>query len=155
SMTRSNVFASSSSVASSARSTKLALASLSVAALVALALAGHLGYDMAYALLWGDQLAHGHLPTLEGPFAPTPHPLANLLGMVVAPLGRPASADAFRIVIALSLGAVGVAAYRLGARLFGAAGGALAALVLVTRPELVAATLRGSIDIPALALTLF
>src|SRR3954453_13579665 len=116
---------------------------------------GHDGYDMAYALLWGDELWHGRLPELESAFAPTPHPLANLLGLVVAPLGRPAGADAFRLVIALSFGALGVAAFDVGRRLFdSAAAGVLAAALLLTRPALLAGALRGSIDIPALALTL-
>jgi hypothetical protein len=74
---------------------------------------------------------------------------------VVAPLGRPAGADAFRLVIALSFGALGVAAFDVGRRLFdSAAAGVLAAALLLTRPALLAGALRGSIDIPALALTL-
>lgn len=134
-------------------------ARFAIAAAVALAfwlaVRGHDGYDLAYALLWGDALAHGSLPDLRSPYAPTPHPLANALGALVAPFGRPLSADLFRLVTVLALGAVGVAAFDLGRRLFGAGAGVLAALVLVTRPALVAGALRGSIDIPALALTLF
>ena len=98
----------------------------------------------------------GGCRTLDTPFAPTPHPLSNLLGLVVAPLGRPAGADAFRLVIALSFAATGVAAFDVARRLFdSAAAGALAAVLLLTRPALLAGALRGSIDIPALALTLF
>ena len=103
----------------------------------------------------GASSFNGELPDLETPFAPTPHPLSNLLGALVAPLGRPAGAEAFRLVIAVSLGAMAVAAYDVGRQLFNAPAGLLAALVLVTRPALVAGALRGSIDIPALALTLF
>ena len=90
----------------------------SPATLVGLALwvlvRGHDGYDMAYALLWGDELWHGRLPELESAFAPTPHPLSNLLGLLVAPFGRPGGAEAFRLAIALSFGATGVAAFASG-----------------------------------------
>lgn len=119
------------------------------------AVRGHDGYDLAYALLWGDALAHGSLPDLRSAFAPTPHPLANALGALLAPFGRPLSADLFRLVTILSLGAVAVAAFDLGRRLFGVGAGVLAAVVVITRPALVAGALRGSIDLPALALTLF
>ena len=138
-----------------ARASPSVAAALALGALLWLTVRGHDGYDLAYALLWGDELAHGRLPDLETPFAPTPHPLSNLLGALVAPLGRPAGAEAFRLVIAVSLGAMAVAAYDVGRQLFNAPAGLLAALVLVTRPALVAGALRGSIDIPALALTLF
>ena len=141
--------------------TRLARASPSVAAAFALGallwltVRGHDGYDLAYALLWGDELWQGQTPSLRGPFAPTPHPLANLLGVLFAPLGRPASADAFRLVIAISLGACAVAAFDVARRLFDSTlAGVLAAALIVTRPALVAASLRGSIDVPALALTL-
>ena len=40
---------------------------------------GPIGYDTSYALLWGDQLAHAHLPDYVALHAPTPHPLANLV----------------------------------------------------------------------------
>jgi hypothetical protein len=53
---------------------------------VVLALAfgpSYLGYDAAWSAVWGAQLAGGHLPAYEIAFAPTPHPLANL---VAAPL---------------------------------------------------------------------
>jgi hypothetical protein len=71
---------------------------------------GHDGYDLDYALLWGGQLLHAHVPSLSGPFAPTPHPLANLAGLLVAPLRRPAGADVLLGAVELSLGAAGVAA---------------------------------------------
>ena len=49
--------------------------------------AGFLNYDTAYWLLWGGDLAHGALPDFDVPVAPTPHPLATLLGVVLTPLG--------------------------------------------------------------------
>ena len=47
---------------------------------------GLVNYDTLYALVWGDQLAGGELPQLEGPVVPTPHPLANLAGVLLAPV---------------------------------------------------------------------
>ncbi len=47
---------------------------------------GYVGYDAMYSLLWGDEIAHGRAPNFEAPVAPTPHPLANLLGAMLSPL---------------------------------------------------------------------
>ncbi len=154
-MTRSSASGTSSSAASTARWIRPFLASLSVGFALWILVRGHDGYDLAYALLWGDQLFHGQLPAFASAYAPTPHPLANLVGLLVAPLGRPAGGEAFRLLICISLGATAVGAFQVGRRLFGTPAGVLAAVVLVTRPALVASALRGSIDIPALALTLF
>ena len=55
-----------------------------VAAGVVLALAygpSYLGYDAAWALVWGADLAGGQLPGYEAAFAPTPHPLANAIAL--------------------------------------------------------------------------
>src|ERR1700716_955836 len=46
---------------------------------------GH--YDTLYALAWGGQLSRGQAPTYDIPIAPTPHPLLEVLGVVLAPLG--------------------------------------------------------------------
>lgn len=129
-----------------------------VLATVALALAmwaaygaGYVGYDQLYSLLWGDDLAEGRLPGYEAPRAPTPHPLANLIGLALAPLGDGAL-DALKALSLLSFGALGVAAYLLGARLLSPAAGALFAALLLTRPALVNQALIASIDIQFLAL---
>jgi hypothetical protein len=132
----------------------LAAAAVLAAGLWVLA-GGHVGYDAQYALIWGRQLAHGQAPALVGAYAPTPHPLANLLAAIVAPVGRDAASETFGVVLAASLGAVAVAAWRLGRTSFGAAAGVLAAIVVVSRPSLIGSALHASIDVPALALTLF
>ena len=128
------------------------------AATAALALAmwalygsGSVGYDQLYSLLWGDELAEGRLPGYEAPRAPTPHPLANLIGLVLAPLGD-GSLDALKAFSLLSFAALGVAAYLLGARLLSPAAGVLSAALLLTRPSLVNQALIASIDIQFLAL---
>lgn len=112
---------------------------------------GSVGYDQLYSLLWGDDLAEGRLPGYEAPRAPTPHPLANLLGLVLAPLGD-GSLGALKAVSLLSFAALGVAAFVLGRRLFSAAVGALFAALLMTRPALVNQAMIASIDVPFLAL---
>ena len=95
-----------------------AAAALLIGLLLWVTIRGHDGYDLAYALLWGDELFHRQALSLRAPLAPTPHPLTNLLGVLVAPFGPPAGADAFRLVIALSFGAGVVAATDVGRRLF-------------------------------------
>lgn len=107
---------------------------------------GTLGYDAAWALLWGEQLARGELPDLDAAGAPTPHPLANVVSAV---LSDPA------LVLAaswLAFGALGVAAYALGAALYSRWVGGLFAALLLTRPLLVLEAGQGVIDIPFLAL---
>ena len=76
-------------------------------ALVAWALvgAGFLNYDTAYSLLWGGDVAHLRRPDFDVPVAPTPHPLATLLGVILTPFGD--FGQTLWVVIAfLSLGAL-------------------------------------------------
>jgi hypothetical protein len=114
---------------------------------------GSVGYDQAYTLLWGDDLAEGRLPGYEAPRAPTPHPLPNLVGMLLSPLGD-GSLEALKALSLISFAALAVAAYALGKRLFSPAVGVLFALLVVTRPSLVNQALIASIDVPFLALVL-
>jgi hypothetical protein len=115
--------------------------------------AGFLNYDTAYSLLWGGDLAHGRLPDFGVPLAPTPHPLATLLGILLTPLG--AAAQPFWVVLAfLSLGALGWLTYELGAYWFGPAAGAVAALVILTRIPVLSFGVRAYVDIPYVALVL-
>ena len=93
-------------------------------ALVAWALvgAGFLNYDTAYSLLWGGDLAHGRQPDFSVPLAPTPHPLATALGIVLTPFGD-AGQTLWVVLAFLALGALGWLTYELGAHWFGAGGG--------------------------------
>jgi hypothetical protein len=119
----------------------------------ALVRAGFLNYDTAYALLWGGDLAHGRLPDYDVPLAPTAHPLATLLGVVLTPLGD--GGQLVWVAVAfLALGAVGWLAYELGAHWFGPAAGAVAALVILTRVPLLSFGVRAYVDIPYVALAL-
>ena len=48
---------------------------------------GFPNYDTIYALVWGRELAHGVSPDYGAALPPTPHPLADLLGLITTPLG--------------------------------------------------------------------
>ncbi len=127
----------------------LVLAALALAALVALAFGGHafVNYDTAYALLWGGDLAAGRTPDLEIALAPTPHPLANVLGIVATPA-------AAEVAVLLSVGACGVLLFALGRRWFGTVAGVAAAAFFLTREPVLSFGLRAYVDLPYLALVL-
>jgi hypothetical protein len=112
---------------------------------------GHAGYDAAWALVWGDDLASGRAPDFEAPVAPTPHPLANVVSALLAPLGDGAETAVVALSF-LALAALGWVVFRLGEALYSPWVGALAGLVVVTRPLLVAETKQAVIDVPFLAL---
>lgn len=115
---------------------------------------GFVNYDTLYALAWGGQLSRGSTPAYGVPIAPTPHPLAEALGVVLAPLGPH---GAIEVTIALAFIALAVCAwivYELGAQWFGRAAGALAALLLITRVPVISYGVRAYVDIPYLALVL-
>jgi hypothetical protein len=120
-----------------------------VAGLIALLFGGHafVNYDTAYALLWGDDLAHGRTPDLELDLAPTPHPLANLAGMVLQPGGA-------ELLAFVWLGLCGWLIFRLGQEWFGVAAGVVAALLFLTREPVLSFGLRAYVDLPYLALVL-
>jgi len=110
------------------------------AAIGALALAlwlawghGFANYDALYSLIWGREMAHGHSPSFDVSLAPTPHPLANLVGLALAPFSPRAGQAVLVVVAFVSLGVVGWLVYALTAKWFGVAAGVLAALLFVTR----------------------
>jgi hypothetical protein len=114
---------------------------------------GFANYDAAYALVWGRDLARGDLPRYDVPVSPTPHPLTNLLGAILSPLGD--GAETALVVIAfLALGALAALTYVLGARWFGRAAGALAAAIVITRQPILSFGARAYLDIPYVVLVL-
>ena len=127
---------------------KLALIPLLGAVLFGL-FSGHafINYDTAYALLWGGDLASGELPDIELPLSPTPHPLANLAGMVVTP----GMADVLSYVF---LALAGFLVFRLGDEWFGPVAGGAAALLFLTREPVLSFGLRAYVDVPFLCLVL-
>jgi hypothetical protein len=115
---------------------------------------GFANYDTLYALAWGGQLSRGQLPSYEVAIAPTPHPLLELLGVLLAPLGAGAAEE---VVIALGFLALSGCAwlvYELGAQWFGRGAGALAALILLTRVPLISYGVRAYVDVPYLLFVL-
>jgi hypothetical protein len=115
---------------------------------------GFVNYDTLYALTWGGQLSRGSTPAYWIPVAPTPHPLVEMAGVLLAPLGPHGVLDVTVALAFLALAACAWVVYALGAHWFGRAAGALAALLLVTRVPLVSYGVRAYIDIPYLLLVL-
>jgi hypothetical protein len=114
---------------------------------------GFPNYDTIYALVWGRELAHGESPDYGAALPPTPHPLADLLGLVTTPLGDGAIAVTM-IAAYLSLGLIGYLVYRLGALWFDRWIGAVAALIVLTRAPFLSNGLRAYVDLPYIALCL-
>ena len=115
---------------------------------------GFANYDTLYALAWGGQLSRGDLPAYGVPIAPTPHPLVEVLGIVLAPLGPHAVQQIAVALGFIALSACGWVIYRLGAQWFGWAAGALAALIFLTRVPVLSDGVRAYIDLPYLAFVL-
>src|SRR5215218_10826616 len=113
--------------------------------------AGNIGYDTYYALIWGDQLSEGTLPTYTAFRSPTPHPLANIVGFLLTPLGDGAE-EATTVITLLAFAGLAVAAFALGRALVSWPVGVVFAAVLLTRPLLVEQALSTSVDVPFLAL---
>src|SRR5271163_1022724 len=87
---------------------------------------GFVNYDTLYGLVWGQQAAHGHTPTYDVPIAPTPHPLVEVVGFVLAPFG-PSAMQSITVALGfLALAGCGVVLYKLGALWFGRAAGLIA-----------------------------
>ncbi|MEK6276616.1 MAG: hypothetical protein AABM29_01185 [Actinomycetota bacterium] len=115
---------------------------------------GFPNYDTVYALVWGEQLAQGISPEYGAPLPPTPHPLADLWGMAVAPVGATFASDATTVVAYLALGAIAYLVYRLGTLWFDRPIGVVAALIVLTRAPFLSNGLRAYVDLPYIALAL-
>jgi hypothetical protein len=114
---------------------------------------GFPNYDTIYALVWGRELAHGVSPDYGAALPPTPHPLADLLGLVATPLGDGAI-DLTMVIAYASLGVVGYLVYRLGSLWFDRPIGVVAALIVLTRAPFLSNGLRAYVDLPYIALCL-
>lgn len=114
---------------------------------------GFPNYDTIYALVWGRELAHGVSPDYGAALPPTPHPLADLLGLIATPLGNGAI-DVTMVIAYLALGLTGYLVYRLGSLWFDRPIGALAALIVLTRAPFLSNGLRAYVDLPYIALAL-
>jgi len=110
-------------------------------------------YDTLYALFWGNELAHGDGPAY-GARTPTPHPLGDLWGAVVSPLGTGGATTATTVLAYLALATVVYLVYRLAAVWFDRPIGVLAALLVLTRVPFLSNGLRAFVDLPYIALVL-
>ncbi len=115
---------------------------------------GFANYDTLYALAWGGQLARGQTPAYAVAIAPTPHPLLELAGLVLYPLGPRAVVDVVVALGFLALAGCALVIYRLGESWFSRAAGALAALIFITRVPVLSYGVRAYVDIPYLLLIL-
>ena len=114
---------------------------------------GFPNYDTIYSLLWGRELGEGLSPDRGAALPPTPHPLAELFGLLASPLGD--GAVGLTMVVAyLSLGLIGYLVYRLGALWFDRPVGAVAAAIVLTRAPFLSNGLRAYVDLPYIALCL-
>lgn len=114
---------------------------------------GFPNYDTIYALVWGRELAHGVSPDYGAALPPTPHPLADLLGLVATPIG--VGAITVTMVVAyVSLALCGYLVYRLGTLWFDRWIGIVAAAIVLTRAPFLSNGLRAYVDLPYIALCL-
>jgi hypothetical protein len=109
---------------------------------------GFVNYDTLYALAWGGQLARGQTPAYGVAIAPTPHPLLELLGLVLSPLPPRVVCDVTIALAFLALAACGWVLYRLGSTWFGRGAGALAAVLFLTRVPVLSYGVRAYADVP-------
>ncbi len=108
-------------------------------------------YDSFYALLWGRDLLHLHLPDFRVYRGPTEHPLAIAFGMLCSIFGQGGA----RLMILGSIGSFVAAVagmYRLGRLCFGPVVGLIAALLLLSRFFVENLAAQGYLDISYLAL---
>lgn len=123
-------------------------------ALRIIAAVGFANYDTLYALAWGGQLSRGSTPAYDVPIAPTPHPLVELLGLGLSPFGPRGVEDITVALGFLALSGCGWVLYRLGAQWFGRPAGVLAAVIFLTRAEVLSYGVRAYIDVPYVLLVL-
>lgn len=131
----------------------LAFIAIVSAVLLAIFPKGFPNYDTIYYLLWGREIAEGLSPDYGAPLAPTPHPLYDLLGAILSPLGDGAITVA--VVLAyISLGLLAWLVYRLGTEWLNRPIGLLAAFLVMTSAPVLSNGLRAYIDIPYMVLCL-
>src|SRR3984885_2360504 len=108
-------------------------------------------YDSFYALLWGRDLLHLHLPDFSVYRGPTEHPLAIAFGMLCSIFGQGGARLMVLGSIASFVAAV-AGMYRLGRLCFGPVVGLVAALLLLSRFFIENLAAQGYLDISYIAL---
>ncbi|MHB8241444.1 MAG: hypothetical protein ACYDHN_05585 [Solirubrobacteraceae bacterium] len=131
---------------------RIGLAAMCVGALVGyFAFPTYPTYDSFYALLWGRDLLHLHLPDFRLYRGPTEHPLAIAFGAFCSIFG----AGGARLMVLGSIGSFVAAVagmYRLGRLCFGPVVGLIAALLLLSRFFVENLAAQGYLDISYIAL---
>jgi len=131
---------------------KAALAVMCVGALAGfLAFPTYPTYDSFYALLWGRDLLHLHMPDFQVYRGPTEHPLAIAFGALCSLFGQGGA----RLMVAGSIAsfvAVVAGSYRLGRLCFGPVVGVLAGLLVFSRFFVENLAAQGYLDISYVAL---
>jgi hypothetical protein len=131
---------------------RVAFAALCLGALVGyFAFPTYPTYDSFYALLWGRDLLHLHLPDFHVYRGPTEHPLAIFFGMLCSIFGQGGA----RLMVLGSIAsfvAVVAGAYRLGRLCFGPVVGVIAALLVLSRFFVENLAAQGYLDISYVAL---
>jgi len=102
--------------------------------------------DTRFAIAWGSELVGGSKPSFEG-LAPIKHPLTLLGGAVVSVFSPQGVIDITAIAALLTFVLLGLATFRLGRTLAGSAAGALAVVIVLTRPDVIFAALAARKDL--------
>src|SRR3982075_2838568 len=108
-------------------------------------------YDSFYAMLWGRDVLHLHLPDFRVYRGPTEHPLAIAFGAICSIFGQGGA----RLMVLGSIGsfvAVVAGAYRLGRLCFSPLVGLVAALLVLSRFFEESLASQGYLDISYIAL---
>ena len=137
------------------RTELLAVGALAVVAVVVWALVPtYPNYDAYYHLVWGREIAGGHLPTFEAYQAPTEHPLYLAICWFFGLAGQ--HGDRLLVLFTcLCHVAFTYAVYRLGAAIWDRRAGLMAALLAGSSFALLLYAARAYVDEPFLALVLW
>src|SRR5690349_14129652 len=134
---------------------KLGLALLCVLAVVGFVVyPTYPNYDSYYYLLWAREALHLQHLSFAGFRTPTEHPLAILVSLPLALIGKGGD-RVFLFGILASFVVLCAGMYRLGRLTFGPVAGAAAVALLCTRFDFPFLAARGYVDIPYLALVIW
>ncbi len=141
--------------ATPARWARIGFAGLCLAALIGyFAFPTYPTYDSFYALLWGRDVLHLHLPDFQVYRAPTEHPLAIAFGVLCSLFGQVGA----RLMVLGSIAsfvALVAGSYRLGRLCFGPLVGLVAALLVLSRFFVENLAAQGYLDITYVALVVW